>query len=335
MLPEEIFALLRRQQGLVADRQVCAMVHSAAARRSIHRHPELERIGPRVQRHRASTPTIEQGLMHATLDAGPRAALWSKTGAALWGFGPFRLTPAHVALRRGTGGKGDRIAQIHTVRSLDDASITTASDLPVARPEETVLWLCGMWTHRRGHDLAIARMQRTLDQAWRDGLIDGAAIHDLAERSGGRGRSGIVVLRSLLETRPPDYQPAGSGLEDRFEEIVSAVVRDLLERQVTVAGERKICVVDYRCRSWPLIVEINGFGHSSFTEREADHERYANLLEMGYSVVVWWAHDIWHDHQQVRDTMLHLIRNPDPVPTLHRPTPAPWEVGASGDQIAP
>ena len=84
-----------------------------------------------------------------------------------------------------------------------------------------------------------------------------------------------------------------------------------------------------------MIAEINGFGHSSFTEREADHERYAHLLEMGYSVVVWWAHDIWHDPQQVRDTMLHLVRNPDLVPTLHRPTPAPWEIGASGGLIAP
>ena len=40
-------------------------------------------------------------------------------------------------------------------------------------------------------------------------------------RSGGRGRSGIVVLRTVLETRPVDYQPAGSRLEERFEEIVA------------------------------------------------------------------------------------------------------------------
>lgn len=335
MLPEEIFDLLRRQHGLVADRQVCEIARNPAARRRIHRDPDLERVGPRVARHRATTPTVEQGLMHAVLDAGPDGALWSKTGAALWGFGPFRLTPAHVALRRGSGGKGERIAQIHTVRDLEDSSITTASDLPVARPEETVLWLCGMWTHRLGHELAEARMKRTLDQAWRDELIDGEVIHELAARSGGRGRSGIVVLRSLLETRPPDYQPSGSGLEDRFEEIVPAEVLDVLDRQVTVDGERKIRVVDYRCRAWPLIAEINGFGHSSFTEREDDEERYERVLELGFSVVVWWAHDIWHDQLTVRDTMLHLIRNPDPVPTLHRPTPAPWQPGDSGGQIGP
>lgn len=325
MLPEEVFHLLRRQHGLIADRQVCAMTDCPSTRRRIHRHGDLERIGPRVQRHRATTPTVEQGLMHAALDAGPRGTLWSKTGAALWGFGPFRLTPAHVALLRGTGGKGRRIAQIHTVRSLDGAAITTVSDLPVCRPEETVLWLCGMWTHRLGHDLAEARMSRTLDQAWRDDLIDGHVIHRLAERSGGRGRSGIVVLRALLSTRPPDYQPSGSGLEDRFEEILPGTVRDLLERQVTVDGERKVRVVDYRCTTWPLIAEINGFGHSSLTEREADGERYQRLLEMGYSVVVWWAHDIWHDDHLVRQKMLDLIRNPDPVPTLHRPTPSPWD----------
>ncbi len=262
--------------------------------------------------------------MHAVLDAGPDGLLWGKTAAALWGFGPFRVTPAHVAITRGAVGKGPRLAQIHTLRCIDDTARTTLSDLPVCRPEEIILWLAGMWTHRVGHDLALARMQRTLDQAWRDDLIDGPAIHRLAARSGGRGRSGIVVLRALLADRPPDYQPAGSGLEERFEEVVPATVRAALDRQVCVDGERKTRIVDFRLTTWPLVVEINGFGHMSLSERENDAERYARMLEMGYSVVVWWAHDVWHDRDAVRQVMLALFRTPDHQPTLHRPTRAPW-----------
>ncbi len=324
MLPDDILHLLRRQHGLVADRQISATVTTPAARRRVYRHPDLERLGTRVRRHRATVGTIEQGLMHAVLDASPTALLWGKTGAALWGFGPFRLAPPHVAIGRGSGGKGTRLAQIHTLRSFDEGARARLSDLPVCRPEETILWLSGMWTHRVGHERALARMSRTLDQAWRDGLVDGTAIHALADRSGGRGRSGIVVLRALLEQRPPDYQPSGSGLEDRFEEIVPWTVRTALERQVCVDGERKTRIVDYRLTTWPLIVEINGFGHTSLSERDDDAERYARLLEMGYSVVVWWAHDVWHDRQTVGRVMADLVRAPDRVPTLHRPTPAPW-----------
>ena len=325
MIPEEILLLLQRQHGLVADRQIAAAAPSKAARRRVYEHPEIERIGPRVRRHLATTATVDQGLMHAALDAGDGALLWGKTAAALWGFGPFRVTPAHAAVARSVNCRGPRVARVHAIRDLDPAAGTTVSDLPVCRPEETVLWLCGMWTHRVGHELALARMEATIDQAWRDDLIDGHAIHALAERSGGRGRSGIVVLRALLDRRPPDYQPSGSGLEDRFEEIVSWEVRSALERQVRVDDERTIRIVDYRLRTWPLIVEVNGFGHTSLTERENDAERYRRLLDQGYSVVVWWAHDIFHDRDTVRTVMSHLQKHPDDKPTLHRPTRAPWQ----------
>jgi very-short-patch-repair endonuclease len=165
-----------------------------------------------------------------------------------------------------------------------------------------------------------------LDHAWRQRLIDGPYLHDLASRSGGRGRSGIVVLRQVLDTRPPDYRPAGSRLEERFEEIVSPVVRSELRRQVTVDVEPVIRTVDHRLDRWPLIVEVNGEAwHTSLTDRAADAERYERMLELGFSVVVFWEYDVWHDHATVRRSLDHLLLNPDPVPTLHRPTPAPWD----------
>ncbi len=183
-----------------------------------------------------------------------------------------------------------------------------------------------MWTHRFGHEIANERTATTIDQAWRQGLIDGHAVHALAERAGGRGRSGIVVLREVLESRPPDYQPAGSGLEERFEAIVSPEVARSLERQVTVDAEVVIRTVDFRLRQWPLIVEINGEAfHTSLTDRAADAERYARLIDLGFSVAVFWEYDIWHDKVAVRSAMERLLRHPDSTPRLHRPTRAPWE----------
>ncbi len=183
-----------------------------------------------------------------------------------------------------------------------------------------------MWTHRFGHEIASERTATTIDQAWRQGLIDGHAVHALAERAGGRGRSGIVVLRDVLESRPPDYRPAGSGLEERFEAIVSPEVARSLERQVTVDAEVVIRTVDFRLRRWPLIVEINGEAfHTSLTDRAADAERYARLIDLGFSVAVFWEYDIWHDKDAVRSAMERLLRHPDLTPRIHRPTRAPWE----------
>lgn len=327
MLPEPVVELLRAQFGLIADRQLVGTVTDRNQRRRVQRHPDLSRLGPRVLVHRATPATIEQSLMHAALDAGPDALLWSKTAASHWGFSRFRRVPAHVAIRRGCCHDGDRVGQVHLVRSLSSDMGTRHLDLPVARPEETILWLAGMWTHRVGHELGVRSLCRTLDHAWRQDLIDGEAIHALAERSGGKGRSGIVVLRAALEERPPDYQPAGSGLEERFEEIVSGEVRRRLTRQVRIDSGRKIHVVDYELTSWPLIIEINGEPwHTSITDRALDDQRYERLLDAGFSVVVFWDFDIWHDAATVRSAMEYLRAHPDATPTLHRPTRAPWEV---------
>lgn len=262
--------------------------------------------------------------MAGVLDCGRGAALWGKPAASHWGFSRFRRLPAHAATpRRRT--RGSTLAQVHQVRHLDARDLTTHLDIPIARPEVVVLWLAGMWTHRLGHDLALLRTAVVLDQAWRQGLIDGDFVHDLAARSGGFGRSGIVVFRQALDTRPPGYKPAGSRLEERFEEVVSWNVRSQLERQVTVDVEPTIRTVDFRLQRWPLVVEINGEAfHTSLTDRAADEERYARMLELGFSVVVFWEHDIWNDVALVRDTMSRLLACPDEVPTLHRPSPAPW-----------
>ena len=263
--------------------------------------------------------------MTAVLDAGQDARLWSKSAATWYGFGRDRLLPAHVAVARQRALETS-LAQLHVIGRLDPRDLTHHLDVPIARPEAIVLWLAGAYTHRFGHEVAAERAARVLDQAWRQRLIDGSYIHELASRSGGRGRSGIVVFRQILDNRPPDYRPAGSMLEERFEEIVSRDVARRLRRQVTVDAEPVVRTVDYRVDGRPLVAEINGEAwHSSLTDRAADEERYRRFLALGFSVVVFWEYDIWHDARTVRAAMDRLLRSADEKPTLHRPTPAPWD----------
>ena len=325
VLPEPVLALLARQWGLVARSQVREAVADASLRRSIYHHDDFDHPSPRVLRHRAVRPSKEQDLLLGVLDAGPDAVLWSKAAATHCGFGRFRLLPPHVALARQTL-KGRRLAQVHLLRHLDPTDRTVHNDVPVARPEVTLLWLAGMWTHRVGHERAIRKTALAVDHAWRQRLVDGRFIHALAERSGGKGRSGIVAFRTVLATRPPDYQPAGSRLEERFEEIIGSATARVLERQVTVDVEQSVKTVDFCVENRPQIIEINGEAfHTSLTDRTADTARYERLLGLGYSVMVLWEYDIWHDVATVRHAVRRYLREPDAVPTLHRPTKAPWE----------
>ncbi len=325
MLPPFVLDLLRRQQGLIAQHQILAAEPDPTARRAIYRDPLLTRETPRVLRHLAAPWTRERDLFVGVLDAGPGAILWGKSAAADWGISRFRSLPPHVGTLRNRI-KRSPVAQLHRVRHLRPDECVTHNDLPIARPETVILWLAGMRTHRLGHEHAIKRTEVDLDQAWRQRLIDGRYIHDLADRSGGKGRSGIVVLRAVLESRPVDYKPAGSRLEERFEEIAGPHVAGALERQVTVDAETAIRTVDFTVRQQPKIFEINGEAfHTSIVDRAADNLRYERLIELGYSVMVLWEYDIWHDTGRVRRAASAFVRNADPVPTLHRPTNAPWE----------
>jgi len=324
VLPDAVLHLLRHQAGVVSRPQIRRAAPDRDRRRSIYRDPHLEPVGTRVLRHRAVPPTREQDLMAAVLDGGPGARLWGKSAATWFGFGRHRLLPAHVAVPRARRST-DCLGQLHVVRTLDERDLTCHLDVPIARPELVALWLAGAWTHRYGHEIALERTGVLLDQAWRQRLIDGRHVHDLAERSGGRGRSGIVVFRQALERRPPDYQPAGSRLEERFEELCPPGLRRRLRRQVTVDVSPVVRTVDYRVEGLPLGVEINGeVWHSSITDREADEARYRHLLGLGLSVLVLWEHDIWNDAPAVRDAVARLTARTDPEPTVHRPTPAPW-----------
>lgn len=262
------------------------------------------------------------------LDAGPLGWLWSKTAATWWGLGRWRLTPVHVGRPRNSS-RPPQGAQLHELRHVDPRDVTDHHGIPIARPERVLRWLAGALTHRwpTRPDIAYDRLARTVDHAWREGLVDGRYLHELAERTGGKGRSGIVVLREVLASRPPDYLPAGSGAEERFEALLPAEVRAQLRRQVSVYDHCPIGVLDYEARRWPLAIEINGEQwHTAFADREADRRRYERLLALGYSVLVLWQYDVWHDAGSVRAVVEHLLAHPDPVPTLHRPTPAPWEL---------
>lgn len=326
MLPTDLTDLLGRQYRLLAHHQLRELVADPLERAELRRRLDLRPLTTRVLGQAVHEPGPGRRLMMEVLDAGPRAVLWGKTAATWWGFGRFRLTPIHVARHRCSSRPPQR-SQLHNVRHLDPRDLTEHQGVPTARPERVVAWLAAMWTHRWSFrpDVAVDKVAKTLDHAWREGLIDGAYVHELAARSGGKGRSGIVALREALETRPPDYLPPGSGAEARFEELLSDRALRHLRRQVSVHDHSPIGVVDYEVDRWPLVIEINGEQwHTSTVDRRADEERYARLLGLGYSVLVLWQYDVWHDADLVRDVVTRLLEHPDAHPTVHRPTPAPW-----------
>ena len=328
MYPADLTDLLGRQYRLVAHQQLRSIVPDPLERHELRHRLDLRPVTSRVLGQPVHEPGPGHRLMTEVLDAGTGAVIWAKTATAWWGMSRFRLTPIHVGRRRSSS-RPPAGAQVHNLRELPRRDVTEHLGVPIARPEVAIRWLAGAWTHRwPAHpEIVDEKLGRTLDHAWREGLIDGRYLHELAAHTGGKGRSGIVALRRVLETRPPDYLPSGSGTEDRFEEVIRPQDLGRLRRQVSVYDHAPIGVVDYEATAWPLVVEINGEQwHTADADRRDDRRRYDRLLGLGYSVLVWWQYDVWHEAQLVREVTGRLLDRPDPCPRLHRPTPAPWRL---------
>ena len=340
MLPPRVLDLFAVQYGHVAKEQLRNELTNAE-RKQVYRHPEVERVTSRVLHHRATGPSLGAQLILPVLHAAPGGRLWDVSAALWWGFGRDRAPVVHVARHRYP--VPDPIGRVHYVSDLDPEDTCTHRGIPIARPERVILGIAATETHlahptarvrrRDGQEYldalwpAITRTELVLEHAWRLGLIDGNYIHKLCERESGRGHAGIVVLRALLKTRPPDHRPTESGLELRFESTIGAAASQL-ERQITVDdGEGRIGRVDYMATKRPLVFEINGEAfHTSTIDRDRDERRYERLIACGLSVVVLWQYDVWHDAGRVAEIVRHFLMTDLGPPQLYRPTSAPWEL---------
>jgi very-short-patch-repair endonuclease len=322
VLPGSILDLFADQYSVVGRHQLREHC-SPGERRRLVRHADIEPIGPRVLRHRAGVPDLGQQLLTPVLDAGRGALLWGRAATHWWGFGRFRAFPVHVAKPK-DGTRGPHLGIVHTTRTIDpELDITSHRGIPIVRPERLLLWLARADTERYGHEVGALRLERTLDHAWREGLVDGHRIHDLAVRCSGKGNSGIVILRELLESRPPDYRPTDSNLEKRWEEAVGAMARSF-RRQIVLGGDAPIGRFDQVHVDRPLVVEIHSEKfHTMPSDIANDERRLDALVSAGFGVVVYWEHDIWHDAGTVRRTLADILRRP-PVAAVFRPTPAPY-----------
>lgn len=332
MLPGSVVHLLERQYSLVSSHQL-REVCTPAERRRTRRDPHLDPIGPRVLRHRAGVSQLGQQLLAPVLDAGPGAVLWGYAATQWWGFGRFRSFPVDVARRPGAMRTG-HLGRIHQTATLDpDLDVVVHRDMPVARPERLLLWLAREFTARHGHDVGALRLARTLDHAWRLRLLSPTRLHALADERSGKGNAGIVVLRRLLEDRPVDYRPTDSNLEARWEEVVGPLAR-AFRRQVVLGDRDPIGRFDAVHASRPLVVEVHSEAfHTMPSDIARDAQRVDRLLAAGYSVVVFWEHDIWHDAHVVRSALRRVLDHPDERPTCHRPTPSPFDHRPDGSLV--
>jgi very-short-patch-repair endonuclease len=291
-LDDDLRGLAELQYSVIARRQARAIGASAAALRHRARGPDWEPVTPAVLRLRGSRHSDEQRAMSAVLDAGHGAVLSHNAAAAWWGLPGFDLEALHVTRSRGRSGHTSRLAQLHEVRVLPSHHVTVLRSVPVTTPARTLFDLAGT--------LHPKRVERAIENAWSDRIVDGRVLSSMLDDMAGRGRRGVSVMRSILAERGPDYVPPASGLEGRFRDLLRRAGLPPMVRQIDVGGETWLGRVDFLNREAKLVVQIDSERHhTALIDRRADDAQTAAMEDAGFLVLRFTDAEVWYHGDKV------------------------------------
>jgi very-short-patch-repair endonuclease len=177
---------------------------------------------------------------------------------------------------------------------LLDSHVTTHDGIPVTTPARTLFDLAAV-IHPK-------RVERALETAWSNHLVDGHGMAAILDDLGKRGRTGTTVMREVLAERGPDYIPAESGLEGRFHDILRRDGQSPMERQVELGGDRWLGRVDFFDRQAGVIVQIDSERyHGSLIDQRADQAQTAALEAAGFTVERVTDFEVWYCADEVAE----------------------------------
>lgn len=235
-------------------------------------------LSPRVLRHLAVTPTDEQRVLAGTLDVAGGAFASFEAGAWHWGFPGFWLKGVEVTARR-TQFRTSTLAYVHRPVKLLDHHVTVVRGVPVTSVARTI-WDLSAVIHPK-------RLERLIDNVCTRSPEILVQLHRMLRELGGRGVTGTVLMRELLQSRPVGVRVAPSGFQARFEEVMAGAGITGLRREVDVGGHSWIGRVDYRCEVTGALVEVDSaLHHTSPSDVVADAARDAAALAAGFPEVV-------------------------------------------------
>lgn len=294
----------------IAERQHGFAVRDDARRVGLSRRAVQHRLecgdwiaeGRRVLRRAGAPWTKASPLMRAVLDAGPGAVLSHTTAAAWWGLPGFGLLTIHVTRPRGmTCAPAAFAHHLHQVLDLSSDQVTVLDGIPIIRPERVAFELCA--------SVHPVRAERAINTGWSKGLFSGPSLWRLHDELAGRGREGSVLMRELLEARPPGWIPPASGLEGRVMHILGNGGLGLFRRQVDLGDDRWVGRVDFLHEQLPVVVEVQSeLYHGALVDLEHDARRKASLEAAGFIVVEVWDTTVWNRPHEVVEAVRTALR---------------------------
>jgi very-short-patch-repair endonuclease len=232
-----------------------------------------------------SSPTWQRAVVTAVFSSGAGAVSSHATAAHLW---DIVARPRVIEVTSPMKGRPDRQHVIHRSTDLEPQDVTELDGVPITSVARTLVDIGVPW----GEKLA----SRALDEAQRQTLTDLRAVAGVLHRVARKGRSGVGVMRLILEERLSWAGITQSQLEDEFLRILRAAGVELPVSQVRIVrrGGRTVARVDFVYLDLRLIIELDGERyHTDRDTFRSDRRRQNELIQEGYRVLRFTAWDVF------------------------------------------
>ena len=279
---ERIARLAAAQHGVFARDQATRL---GATRGIVHhrlRTGRWERQAPDVFRLAGSPRSWRQQLIVAVLCWGDGAVVSHRAAVALLRMVGFEPVLVELTVPRERRRSGPGIIHRHP---LSRADLTTVDGIPVTTPARTLIDLASV--------APIEAVEETLDDAMRRGMVSMPLLRRRLAAIGRRGRPGIAVMRSLLDSRDPAAAVPESVFERRF---LRTMRREGLPPPVAQyeirSGGHLVARPDFAYPEARLAIEADSYRwHSGRSRWDRDRARRNELTLLGWRII----HVTWGD----------------------------------------
>jgi very-short-patch-repair endonuclease len=282
-----VWALVRRQHGVVSRRQLLALGYSRKAIEHRIAKQELHVVWRGVYAVGRPELTRRGELMAAALACGRGAVLSHDTAAELWEIRPARKGVIHVSVRD-TSARRLPGVRVHRRPTLEDADMTRCHRIPVTTPVRTLI------------DIAAQLRAEALETAINEGnkreLFDPQELRAEVDKRG--GLRGVGRLRTVLDRRT--LVVTDSVLERWFLPLSERAGLPQPQTQAWVNGVR----VDFYYAEIGLVVETDGLRyHRTPAQQARDRIRDQAHTAAGLTTLRFTHDQVRHDPSYVCSTL--------------------------------
>ncbi|HEX2023715.1 MAG TPA: type IV toxin-antitoxin system AbiEi family antitoxin domain-containing protein [Acidimicrobiales bacterium] len=276
--------LARDQYGVFTYAQALGLGATASAIKHRLRGGAWDSLAEGVYRLPGVPESWRQRLLALVFAAGPDAAASHRSAAALLGVPGFGPGPLEVSTPRPRRHRNPS-AIVHRSRAFPPGHLTMIDGIRTTRVARTLVDLAAV--------LPSSRTERAVENCLSAGLVTVSGLRAMTDELGRRGRTGITLMRELLEARGDGYVASASELEARFSRLIASAGLPPPVRQAQLGTDQAwVGRVDFAYPEAKLVVELDSRRyHSSKLDFDADRARDNLLVAEGWRVVrITWAH---------------------------------------------